>query len=88
MKPTYPSDHTPAMAVPKGGSSCASCEYFKGVVQGKLTCGNSYFLKWNGSNRIPAKAPDEYCSDWYEPKQKQAANLQPMHVLIAIPKTT
>ena len=64
-KPEYPADHTPGMRVPKGGSSCASCEYYKG----NLTCGNPYFRKWHGSDQIPAKAPDEYCSDWYEPRK-------------------
>lgn len=58
-----PKDHQPGIRVPKGGSSCASCEYYKGGMK----CGNKYFIKWNGSDKIPAKAPDEYCSDWYEP---------------------
>lgn len=62
MKVSYPANHKPGMAVPKGGSSCASCEYFKG----NMKCGNKYFIAWNGSNNIPAKVPDEYCSDWYE----------------------
>jgi hypothetical protein len=59
---TYPAGHKPGMAVPKGGSSCQSCEYY----QGKMICTNRYFIRWNGSNRIPANEPDEYCSDWYE----------------------
>lgn len=62
----FPPDHKPGMRVPKGGSSCASCEYYKG----NLTCGNEYFIKWRGSNHIPAPSPDEYCSDWWEPAQK------------------
>lgn len=65
-KATFPANHKPGMAVPKGGSSCASCEYFKG----NMTCGNKYFIAWNGSANIPAKEPDEYCSDWYEPKKQ------------------
>jgi predicted ABC-type ATPase len=65
VKPTYPSDHKAAMRVPKGGSSCASCEY----LVGKDECSNKHFQKWNGSNKLPAPA-DEYCSDWYEPKKK------------------
>lgn len=63
-KPQYPEDHKPGMAVPKGGSSCESCEYYKG----DMKCGSEYFIKWNGSDKIPAESPDEYCSDWYEPK--------------------
>lgn len=61
-KISYPPDHEPGMAVPKGGSSCATCEYYKG----RMRCGNTFFVKWNGSDKIPAKSPDEYCSDWYE----------------------
>lgn len=54
------------MRVPKGGSSCASCEYYKG----DMICGNEYFIHWNKNGKhIPAERPDEYCSDWYEPKE-------------------
>lgn len=63
MKFDFPPNHKPGMAVPKGGSSCASCEYYKG----NMKCGNEYFIKWHGSNSIPAKEPDKYCSDWYSP---------------------
>lgn len=62
----YPPDHVPGMKVPKGGSSCSSCEYLGDDGQ---TCNNEYFQKWNGSNQLPAPA-DEYCSDWYEPKEQ------------------
>jgi hypothetical protein len=62
----YPPDHVPAMRVPKGGSSCASCEY---LGSDRKTCKNSYFQKWHGSSVLPAPA-DEFCSDWYEPKRK------------------
>lgn len=65
MKPTYPADHVPAMRVPKGGSSCATCKY---VGEDRKHCSNEYFIKWNGSNKLPAPA-DSYCSDWYEPRQ-------------------
>ncbi len=58
----YPPDHQPGMRVPKGGSSCESCEY---LGDDKKTCTNKYFIKWNGSDVIPGKI-DEYCSDWYE----------------------
>lgn len=61
--PEYPADHKPGMEVPKGGSSCLSCEYYKG----DNICGNKYFIQWKGDDRIPAP-PDEYCSDWWEPK--------------------
>jgi hypothetical protein len=63
-KAEYPDDHQPAMRVPKGGSSCSSCEYLGS--NGK-TCKNEYFMKWHGSNKLPAPA-DQFCSDWYEPK--------------------
>jgi hypothetical protein len=59
---TYPPDHKPGMKVPKNGSSCSSCEYLKAG-----ECTNEYFIKWNGSGKLPAP-PDEYCSDWYEPR--------------------
>ena len=64
--PTYPADHVPAMRVPKGGSSCSSCEYLK--PDGK-TCGNTHYIAWNGSNRLGAPS-DQFCSDWYEPEKK------------------
>lgn len=64
--PTYPPDHKPAMQVPKGGSSCASCEY---LGEDGQSCTNKYFIAWNGSGKLPHPA-DEYCSDWYEPKEK------------------
>ena len=59
----YPSDHVPGMKVPKGGSRCANCKYWDGD-----DCENKYYRIWNkGSGEIPAD-PNEYCSDWYEPK--------------------
>lgn len=63
---TFPKDHLPGMRVPKGGSSCSSCEY---LGKDKKTCKNEHFIRWNGSNVIPAPI-DEYCSDWYEPEEK------------------
>lgn len=59
-----PSDHNPAMEVPKGGSSCINCEYW---TKEKSECTNKYYIKWNGNGKIPAP-PDEYCSDWWHPK--------------------
>jgi len=61
----YPEDHKPGMKVPKGGSSCSSCEYLKNGNE----CSNEYFIKWNRSSKLPAPA-DEYCSDYYEPAEK------------------
>jgi len=66
-KITFPPDHKPGMKVPKGGSSCSSCEYLG--KDGK-TCTNKYFKKWHGSNKLPVPA-DEYCSDWYEPVKEK-----------------
>lgn len=71
-----PKDHKPAMRVPRGGSSCASCEY---LGKDGASCMNEYFQKWHGSSKLPAPA-NEYCSDWYEPKRK---DIVPMESLIA-----
>lgn len=62
-EPTYPADHEPAMRVPKGGSSCSSCEY---LGKSGNECTNSHFIAWHGTGKLPAPAI-EYCSDWYEP---------------------
>lgn len=59
----YPSNHEPGMKVPRGGSSCKSCEYLKDA--SKRICGNPYFVAWNKSEVIPEPV-DEYCSDWYD----------------------
>jgi len=66
-KAEYPADHQPGMRVPRGGSSCASCEY---LMPDRKNCGNEYFQKWHGSSKLPAPA-DEYCSDWYERKSER-----------------
>lgn len=66
---TYPPDHQPGMKVPKGGSMCANCKY---LGDDQKTCSNDYFIKWNGSDVIPGKI-DEYCSDWYEPKEEKTS---------------
>lgn len=63
----YPSDHKAAMRVPKGGSSCAVCEYLKGPHE----CGNTNFIKWNdASNKFDLPA-DEWCCDWFEAADKE-----------------
>lgn len=67
-KAEYPPDHEPGMRVPKGGSCCANCKF---LGDDKASCTNEYFIKWNGSEKLPAAA-DEYCSDWYEPGEAQS----------------
>jgi len=62
----YPPDHQAGMQVPKGGSMCANCKYLD---EDKKSCTKENFIRWNGSEVIPGKI-DEYCSDWYEPKEK------------------
>jgi hypothetical protein len=64
-KPTYPSDHRPAMQVPKGGSSCATCKY---VSVDHKNCANKHFIAWYGSPKLPFPA-DQFCSDWYVPQK-------------------
>jgi len=58
----YPKDHQPGMRVPKHGSMCKNCEYVAGN-----KCTNKYFIKWLGTDVIPAPI-DEYCSDYWHPK--------------------
>jgi hypothetical protein len=65
-KAYYPADHKPGMAVPKGGSNCANCEYLKDA--DKKLCGEENFVRWNGSATIPGEI-DSYCSDWYSPAE-------------------
>lgn len=64
---TFPSNHQPGMKVPKGGSCCANCTFFK-MKEGKPHCGESHFIKWNGNDLIPTDDPASYCSDWYSPQ--------------------
>lgn len=64
----YPKDHQLGMRVPKGGSDCAKCEY----LAGERRCGNDYFIRWNGSNRIPAPT-DQYCCDMFEIGERKDA---------------
>jgi hypothetical protein len=62
-----PEDHKAGMRVPKGGSCCATCEYWKyDDSQDKAYCSNTHYQQWAGTDQIPFPA-DEYCTDWYEP---------------------
>ena len=58
-----PPEHEAAIRVPKGGSSCSSCKYWNGS-----KCSSTYYQEWSGNNGEIPFSPDEYCSDWYEPK--------------------
>lgn len=61
-----PDNHNAGMKVPKGGSSCANCKF---LGEDKKSCGNKYWITWNGGDsKLPAPA-DEYCSDWFEAKK-------------------
>lgn len=64
-KAEYPPGHEPGMKVPVGGSDCSKCRY---LASNRKDCTNKYFIKWNGSNVIPAPI-DQYCSDWFEEKK-------------------
>lgn len=61
--PKYPKDHRAAMRVPKGGSSCASCEF---LGKDEKSCTNKFFIAWNNGSDVLPFAADEFCSDWYE----------------------
>lgn len=65
VQPEYPASHVAGMRVPKGGSSCESCKF---LADNKTDCKNKFFQKWHGSAKIPDPI-DEYCSDWYEPRE-------------------
>jgi hypothetical protein len=63
LKTEYPPNHKVGMRVPKGGSCCANCKFWDGK-----DCESKYYRMWNNrSGKIPAP-PDEYCSDFWEPK--------------------
>ena len=60
------------MPVPKGGSSCAKCEYLQ---DDKKRCKSAGFIAWDGAKANPPKpkgsdvipAPiDSYCSNWFD----------------------
>jgi hypothetical protein len=58
-----PPNHELGMKVPQGGSRCGNCEY----LASETTCGNPGFVKWHGSDKLPAPK-DSYCCDLYEPR--------------------
>lgn len=60
---SLPRGHSPGMRVPYGGSSCASCRFGD---QLRNICSEPNFIRWNGSNKLPAPA-HSYCSDWWQP---------------------
>src|SRR5580658_7765373 len=62
-----PSNHHLGMQVPKGGADCAKCRF----LASPTTCGNAAFVKWNGSNKLPAPA-DQYCCDLFEWAKRRA----------------
>src|ERR1700756_4557488 len=68
----YPEDHKAGMRVPKGGSSCAVCEYLKGPHE----CGNPHFIEWNESPKFEPPS-DEFCCDWFQAAKKVNAAADP-----------
>lgn len=56
----YPANHLVGMRVPKGGSSCAKCEYVDGQ-----SCMQREFVKWNGVSTITFPV-NEFCCDFFE----------------------
>lgn len=58
-----PKDHSAGTNVPPGGASCKNCIFLS---KDETSCGNAFFIRWNGgSPELPAPA-DSYCSDWWE----------------------
>jgi hypothetical protein len=55
------------MRVTKGGSMCANCKWW--VVEGNK-CNNQYWLKWHDEDEKIPNAADEYCCNWWQPKNK------------------
>ena len=71
-----PANHEPAMEVPKGGSSCATCTmYEKDDDSEHGICHSSEYKEYYGTNKIPHPA-DQYCSDWYNPKKEAFEKLK------------
>lgn len=70
---TFPADHEAGMRVPRGGSMCKNCKFLADAEN--RICNEENFIAWDGGEEKPAgsdKIPyaiDEYCSDFYMPKQ-------------------
>lgn len=62
----YPADHQLGMRVPEGGSDCRKCEYVDGQ-----KCTNPIFIRWLGSDTIPAPV-NKYCCDLFETEREEA----------------
>ena len=60
-----PPDHKAAIRVPKGGSCCMNCKYWN---DSNKKCQNTYYQQWSETDGEIPFSPDEYCSDWFEPK--------------------
>lgn len=60
-----PPEHKAGMKIPKGGSSCISCKYWN---NSDSKCNNTYYQQWSETDGEIPFDPNEYCSDWYEPK--------------------
>lgn len=67
--PIYPADHKVGMEVPFGGSNCIKCKYLDRKTM--KNCGESDWVKWNGSSLIPVD-PHRYCCDFFEPRTKKS----------------
>lgn len=67
-----PADHVAAMKVPKGGSSCASCQFGQEDANTPFgaRCTEPNFIAWNGGNGALPAAADEFCSDWYRQQEE------------------
>ena len=65
---SYPPDHEMGLVVPRGGSMCANCKF---LTDDKENCKNEYFIKWNGSEKLPAPA-NRYCCDQWEADRSTA----------------
>jgi hypothetical protein len=61
-----PTNHQPAIEVPRGGSMCANCTLYspKGGQHG--SCSAPEYKIYYGTKLLPLP-PDRFCSDWYEP---------------------
>lgn len=58
-----PTDHHPAVQVPRGGSCCQNCKF---VDAAKHECKNPNYIEWKGSPKLPPLPLNEICSDWWE----------------------